>query len=97
MDVIRAVLKRHYLGELSEAEVVSLIGDIVDQSVYRAKIFGWELMDSSQVYWNVLLERDNQLMISDKYHTGDIHTQLTKHAWGSLGINDQNAIFERVD
>lgn len=97
MDEIRAVLKRYYLGELSEAEVVSLIGDIVDQPVYRAKIFGWELMDSSQVYWNVLLERDNQLMISDKYHTGDIHTQLTKHAWGSLGINDQNAIFERVD
>lgn len=57
---------------------------------YYAKIKGWEVFNDGY-YWNYDEEK-KYFFINSKYET-----ERTKSQWAELGINEDNADFERVE
>lgn len=76
--------------------------DIQKESLYYAKIKGWELIGYGHetMYW-MFDKTNNSLYVSDtykfKFHAyGEHNTKFTIDEWNKLGINDTNADFEEV-
>ena len=72
--------------------------EVEKEPLYYAKIKGWKLIkrEVDEVYWNL---GDGDLFVSDNGElvTGGHHTKLTKQQWNKLGINENNADFEKVE
>ncbi|QUY65103.1 hypothetical protein GUI37_06055 [Helcococcus kunzii] len=61
-----------------------------------AKIKGWELASEYERYWNYSVKYNN-LIVSCKHWKCGYKIKLTKREWNELGINENNADFERVE
>ena len=69
--------------------------DIQKESLYYAKIKGWEIL-GGDFKW-VYLENSKELIIGDVTFPDDETEVMTKEEWNELGINDTNADFEEVE
>ena len=63
--------------------------------LYYAKTKGWEYLSLSNCFWNYDTEND-KYFIANKLQTRSFVTKLTKNDWNKLGINKNNADFEKV-
>lgn len=66
-----------------------------EEPKYYAKVKGWELVDSSDIYWNRYDGYPN-LVINNTRESKGYTIKLTKSEWNNLGINESNADFEEV-
>lgn len=70
--------------------------DIQVESLYYAKIKGWEHVGTSTYYFGYDEDNDSLevMYLESNYRFA---FSLTKERWNKLGINDTNADFEEVD
>ena len=68
---------------------------IEQELIFKAKIKGWELIGNSYYYFGY--DEDNDILeityLDNNYRFAFL---LTKKHWNKLGINENNAEFERV-
>ena len=63
---------------------------------YYAKAKGWEKLSPSNYFWNYDTDND-KYFIANKLHSTDFMTKMTKDKWNKLGIDDNNADFEKAE
>lgn len=90
-------------GELTFKTLVTayLYGyDVEEEPLYCAKIKGWELNTSGNVFWNYRYNVErlilSKLFVASKENVGSFKTKMTIEDWNKIGINDTNADFEEV-
>ena len=68
---------------------------IKQEPIFKAKIKGWELIGNSSYYFGYDEDNDRLevIYLDNNYRYAFL---LTKKHWNKLGINENNADFERV-
>ena len=78
--------------------------EVEEESLYYAKVKGWELAANENVYWN-----HHKLITGPKFGSVSVgtkelegrnwffNTKMTVEQWNKLGINSTNADFEAVE
>ena len=64
--------------------------------IYYAKAKGWEKLSPSNYFWNYDTDND-KYFLANKLQSGSFVTKMTKNDWNKLGINKNNADFEKVE